>query len=128
MDVNEDVTYWLTLSIFALTYLGLAWGTIPGLRTDRSGIAWAGAALVFATTLLSFRQAVEAVGNEGATHRRPVVAGRLRVDVRRAAEFAPDDDRGVFQHAAKVEIFDQGAEALVELAAVVAGVVPPTVG
>jgi Na+/H+ antiporter NhaD/arsenite permease-like protein len=61
IPVDEVAAYWLTLIVFALTYLGLAWGTIPGLRTDRSGIAWAGAALVLATTLLTFRQAIAAV-------------------------------------------------------------------
>jgi Na+/H+ antiporter NhaD/arsenite permease-like protein len=61
MPVDETAAYWLTLIVFGSTYLGLAWGTIPGLRTDRSGIAWTGAALILATTLLSFRQAIDAV-------------------------------------------------------------------
>ena len=49
-----------------------------------------------------------------------MVAAGVLVDARRAAELAPDDHRHVVEHAAHVEVLDQGAEALIELAAVVA--------
>jgi Na+/H+ antiporter NhaD/arsenite permease-like protein len=52
---------WLTLFWFALTYLGLALGRLPGLRTDRAGIALIGAAGVMACGLISFEDAVKAV-------------------------------------------------------------------
>ena len=71
----ESVAFWLTLLIFSLTYLGLALGKVPGLRTDRTGIALAGAAAILACGLLandpelsaketlakSFQEAVNAV-------------------------------------------------------------------
>ena len=56
-----DVAFWLTLCWFALTYLGLAIGRLPGLRTDRPGVALVGAAGVLACGLLSFEDAVKAV-------------------------------------------------------------------
>src|SRR5205807_10234912 len=52
---------WVTLAWFVLTYAGLALGRLPGLRTDRAGIALAGAAGVLACGLLSFDEAVRAV-------------------------------------------------------------------
>lgn len=51
----------LTLFWFGLTYLGLALGRLPGLRTDRAGVALVGAAGVLACGLLSFDDAVRAV-------------------------------------------------------------------
>ena len=42
-------TVTLTWIIFALTYGGLALGRIPGLRTDRAGIALIGATLLLVT-------------------------------------------------------------------------------
>jgi Na+/H+ antiporter NhaD/arsenite permease-like protein len=59
--VSETAHLWLTLLWFTLTYTGLALGRLPGLRTDRAGIALVGAALVLATGLLSFDEAVRAV-------------------------------------------------------------------
>jgi Na+/H+ antiporter NhaD/arsenite permease-like protein len=59
--MSEGWAFWLTLAAFALTYAGLALGKIPWLRTDRTGIAWAGAAFVLAAGLLSFGQAVAAI-------------------------------------------------------------------
>lgn len=56
-----SVAFWLTLFWFCLTYLGLAVGRVPGLRTDRSGVALVGAAGVLACGLLSFDDAVKAV-------------------------------------------------------------------
>ena len=61
-----------------------------------------------------------AAGQEGAADLRPVVAAGAAVDSRRAAELAPGDDRHVVEHAANFQVFDQGAQALVELGAVVA--------
>src|SRR5205823_5529678 len=46
---------------FGLTYLGLGLGRLPGLRTDRAGVALVGAAGVLATGLLSFEEAVRSV-------------------------------------------------------------------
>ncbi len=54
---GEAVVY-LTWVLFALTYLGLALGRVPGLRMDRAGIALVGATLMLVTGLLSFEQAV----------------------------------------------------------------------
>ena len=57
----ESMNFWLTLAVFTATYAGLAVGRLPGLRTDRPGIALAGAAAVLATGLLTFEQAVAAI-------------------------------------------------------------------
>ena len=59
--MSESVGFWLTLAVFVVTYAGLAVGRLPGLRTDRPGIALAGAAAVLATGLLRFEQAVAAI-------------------------------------------------------------------
>ncbi len=59
--MGERWAFWAAWVVFALTYAGLAWGKVPGLRTDRAGIAWAGAALVLALGLLGFEEAVKAV-------------------------------------------------------------------
>src|SRR5207244_11928548 len=61
-----------------------------------------------------------AARHEAAAYRSPVVAAGLVVDARRAAELAPRHYRHVVEHAALIQVLDQGAEALVELAAVVA--------
>ncbi len=53
-----DKAYWLTWSVFALTYAGLASGRVPGLRTDRAGIALIGATLMLAFGLVGFDAAV----------------------------------------------------------------------
>lgn len=53
-----DQSAWLTTVIFALTYVGLALGKIPGLRVDRAGIAFVGATLVLLTGVLTLEQAV----------------------------------------------------------------------
>jgi Na+/H+ antiporter NhaD/arsenite permease-like protein len=57
--VNER-TLWLTWIIFTATYAGLALGKLPGLRIDRAGIAFVGAALMLITGALSLEQAVSA--------------------------------------------------------------------
>ena len=49
---------------FALTYLGLALGKIPGTRLDRTGIALVGATLMLTTVLISLPEAVRAVSFE----------------------------------------------------------------
>jgi Na+/H+ antiporter NhaD/arsenite permease-like protein len=49
---------WMTAAIFTATYLGLALGRTPRLRTDRAGIAFAGAGLVLCTGVLTLAQAV----------------------------------------------------------------------
>jgi Na+/H+ antiporter NhaD/arsenite permease-like protein len=59
--VSGTTALWLTLFWFGLTYLGLALGRLPWLRTDRAGVALVGAAGVLACGLLSFEEAVKAV-------------------------------------------------------------------
>jgi Na+/H+ antiporter NhaD/arsenite permease-like protein len=59
--VGQPWLFWLTLAWFTLTYVGLALGGVPGLRIDRTGIAWVGAALILATGVLSFDEAVKAI-------------------------------------------------------------------
>ena len=49
---------WLTSILFALTYVGLALGKVPGLRMDRAGIALVGATLMLVTGILTLQQAV----------------------------------------------------------------------
>ncbi len=56
--MNHQTALWLTTAIFALTYLGLAVGKVPGLRMDRAGIALVGATLMLVTGLLTLEQAV----------------------------------------------------------------------
>jgi Na+/H+ antiporter NhaD/arsenite permease-like protein len=48
----------VTWVIFALTYVGLAIGKVPGLRMDRAGIALVGATLMLVTGALTLKQAV----------------------------------------------------------------------
>lgn len=59
--MSESVTFWLTIIVFAVTYLGLALGGLPGLRIDRTGIALTGAAAVLGCRLLTFDEAVQSV-------------------------------------------------------------------
>lgn len=59
--MSESVTFWLTIIVFAVTYLGLALGGFPGLRIDRTGIALTGAAAVLGCGLLTFDDAVGSV-------------------------------------------------------------------
>lgn len=54
----------LATAIFALTYLGLALGKIPGLRIDRAGIALVGAAAMLALGVLDLHAAARAVDYE----------------------------------------------------------------
>lgn len=58
---NPDPTLILTTLIFALTYIGLALGEVPGLRIDRAGIALVGAAAVLATGVIDLPAAARAV-------------------------------------------------------------------
>jgi Na+/H+ antiporter NhaD/arsenite permease-like protein len=51
---------WVTTAIFALTYLGLAAGQVPGLRIDRAGIALVGGTAMLVAGLLSFADAFSA--------------------------------------------------------------------
>ena len=59
--MSGSVALWLTLFWFGLTYLGLALGRVPFLRTDRAGVSLVGAAGVLACGLLPFDEAVKAV-------------------------------------------------------------------
>src|SRR4051812_6828311 len=51
-------------TIFGLTYLGLAIGSVPGLRIDRAGIALVGAAAMLASGAVSMPEAARAVDYE----------------------------------------------------------------
>lgn len=53
-----DATFWITLVLFAITYLALAVGKVPGRRMDRAGIALAGAAAMLGAQVLSLEQAL----------------------------------------------------------------------
>ncbi len=59
--MSESVAFWATAAVFTATYAGLAVSRLPGLRTDRPGIALAGGAAVPAFGLLTFEQAVAAI-------------------------------------------------------------------
>jgi len=51
----------LVVAIFALTYLGMALGRLPGLRIDRAGIAVVAAAALLAAGAVGERQALAAI-------------------------------------------------------------------
>ncbi len=55
--LDDQAAIWITSVLFALTYLGLALGKVPGLRMDRAGIALVGATLMLLTGMLSLEQA-----------------------------------------------------------------------
>ncbi|HEX3998610.1 MAG TPA: anion transporter [Pirellulales bacterium] len=55
---NHGAAPYITTALFALTYIGLAIGKVPGLRLDRAGIALVGAILMLITGMLSLSQAV----------------------------------------------------------------------
>lgn len=52
---------WPVLTIFALVYVGLALGRLPGLALDRAGIAFVGAALVLVLGKLGLEEAWAAI-------------------------------------------------------------------
>lgn len=56
--MDGTTALWLTSFLFALTYLGLALGKVPGLHMDRAGIALIGAVLMLCTGMVSFEQAI----------------------------------------------------------------------
>ncbi len=58
--MNPHLAPWLTAGIFIATYGGLAVGKLPGSRADRAAIAYAGAAAMLATGLLSLADATGA--------------------------------------------------------------------
>ncbi len=51
---------WISWIVFALTYLGLAIGRVPGTRMDRAAIALVGATLMLGLGVLTLREAVAA--------------------------------------------------------------------
>ena len=51
----------IVTAIFAVTYLGMALGRLPGLRIDRTGIAVVAAVALVAAGALSQRQALGAI-------------------------------------------------------------------
>jgi Na+/H+ antiporter NhaD/arsenite permease-like protein len=57
---NQATAVYVTSLLFALTYIGLAFGKVPGLSMDRTGIALVGAILMLVTGMLSLFQAVGA--------------------------------------------------------------------
>lgn len=64
MNLPPEYQYGMTIAIFTLTYLALAWGGIPGLRIDRAGIALAGAAAMLSFGVISFHEATESIDAE----------------------------------------------------------------
>ena len=54
---NNDVAIYVASIIFALTYAGLAFGKIPGVRMDRAGIALVGATLMLVSGMISVQEA-----------------------------------------------------------------------
>ncbi len=50
-----------TFAVFALTYIGVALGRIPGFRIDRAGLALLGASLMIALGVLSLEEAFKAI-------------------------------------------------------------------
>ena len=59
---------------------------------------------------VDFARADARAGEQDRLHLRPVLAAALAVDLRRAAEFAHDDDERFFQQAAAGEVVEQGAD------------------
>ncbi len=59
--MSGSLALWVTLFWFGVTYVGLALGRVPWLRTDRAGVALVGAAGVLACGLLPFPEAVQAI-------------------------------------------------------------------
>lgn len=55
--LNPTAMFWVTTALFALTYIALAIGKVPGLRCDRAAIAFIGAALMLCTGVLTLREA-----------------------------------------------------------------------
>ena len=74
---------------------------------DRRGMAVGGA------DHLSGAEATS--GEQSAADCRPMIAARILVDLRRAAELAPGDDRHVFIEPTFVKILDERGESLIEL-------------
>jgi Na+/H+ antiporter NhaD/arsenite permease-like protein len=57
VEISRQAACWIGGGIFAVTYVGLALGRVPGLRMDRAAIAFAGAAAMLATGVVTFAQA-----------------------------------------------------------------------
>ena len=62
--ISADAQMPVTAILFSLTYIGLAYGRIPGLQTDRTGIAVIGMAVMLATGLISMKEASTAVDHQ----------------------------------------------------------------
>ncbi len=58
--MDGATAWWVTTAVFSATYAGLAFGKVPGLRIDRAGIAFVGAALMLVTGVLTLSQATAA--------------------------------------------------------------------
>jgi len=56
--IVHDAAAWLTALLFGITVIGLARGGLPGVRMDRAGIAFVGAALMLVTGMLTLPEAV----------------------------------------------------------------------
>ncbi len=52
---------WVDIAIFLLTYAGLAFGHLPGLKTDRTGIAMLGAIAILLLGRMTFPQAMHSI-------------------------------------------------------------------
>ena len=55
--MSPSALLWVTVALFSLTYVALAVGRVPGLRMDRAGIAFIGAALMLCTGVISLSEA-----------------------------------------------------------------------
>jgi Na+/H+ antiporter NhaD/arsenite permease-like protein len=55
--LNPSAAMWVTGVLFFLTYVALAIGKVPGLRIDRAGIAFVGAAMMLCTGAIALDQA-----------------------------------------------------------------------
>ncbi len=81
--MHASLDLWLTAILFLLTYLGLVLGEVPKLRVDRAGIAFAGAALMLCTGVLTLAQAAspESIDYEtiGLLFGMMIVVGFLRL-------------------------------------------------
>lgn len=58
---DTSIQYWVTLAIFLLSYISLAWGGVPGLRIDRAGVALVGASAMLASGAISLDDAAAAI-------------------------------------------------------------------
>jgi len=59
--VSPAIVHVMAIAIFLLTYLGVALGRLPGLRLDRTGVAFVGGVLMIGCGELTLKQAYAAI-------------------------------------------------------------------